>query len=690
VDILKEHPKLKGFAAHGVLFGGVIGTEANGTCPFCGRAQKFYCHTETLFWRCMVCGKTGNFERFLAAQSSTYRAGFLDSIATKLCGDRSLAHGTLEAFGVGWQGEFYTIPEYVGDQVVTIMRYYPDRPKEKRSLSTPGTHAGLYRPLMITNSQRVFLMEGQWDGMAAWESLRSMNISDDVYATQGSAFPATCAPAFYGKDVIVVMDNDLAGDQNAERIYGTLLGRCKSMRFVHWGNRAEGYDFRNLFIDHEKCGADAIGELEALLQPKPPSAKRGAGAVVVATGPVKLTSGPTPTRDEVIAGYRKWLYLPNTDIIDVAYGTIFANNMGASPLWTLIIAASGGAKSAVLLSFEDSPLVCCETSVSSKGMISGMNVGKGGDPSLIPLLMGKTWIIKDMAPILGSDSDKKERETILSFLRDAWDGRCGRHFGGPVSRKYVGVKFGILAGVTYEIEKYRAEIALLGERFINYKVYISPSTIREICRRKARNHGHEDEMDSDLRDLAKRALERKVLIPKLTDDQIEEIISLAEWVESMRVVVSREKYTREMQYRPVKAIASRLCGQLHSFALGLMSWRGETEMSETTHNILMDAAQGTCPDIPTEVVRLIFINRNNGWAKQSEIVEWIKVDNPTINTVLTNLVTCKVLQNGDKGVFRIAPVILKLMSDVNMYSREKAWSRVHRITAQEEIDDASE
>jgi hypothetical protein len=197
-------------------------------------------------------------------------------------------------------------------------------------------------------------------------------------------------------------------------------------------------------------------------------------------------------------------------------------------------------------------------------------------------------------------------------------------------------------------------------------------------------------MDSDLRDLAKRALERKVLIPKLTDDQIEEIISLAEWVESMRVVVSREKYTREMQYRPVKAIASRLCGQLHSFALGLMSWRGETEMSETTHNILMDAAQGTCPDIPTEVVRLIFINRNNGWAKQSEIVEWIKVDNPTINTVLTNLVTCKVLQNGDKGVFRIAPVILKLMSDVNMYSREKAWSRVHRITAQEEIDDASE
>jgi len=97
-ELLKRNRKLKGFTDHGVVFKSIVGTQVVGTCPFCGK-DKFHCHQDDLVWDCKVCGKYGNFSKFLEYRAGEYVRDF-GKHADALVRDRELRKSTFVAWDV--------------------------------------------------------------------------------------------------------------------------------------------------------------------------------------------------------------------------------------------------------------------------------------------------------------------------------------------------------------------------------------------------------------------------------------------------------------------------------------------------------------------------------------------------------------------------------------------------------------
>ena len=439
-DILQKHPDLKGFAQHGVVFTDISGTQVGGTCPWCRKPKKFYVNHKTLLWDCKVCGHSGNFNKFLEIVGKENQEGFKGKQAEELSSDRGLMRKTLKKWGVGWSGDFYTIPINGTGKTTDLRRYRMGG----KMLSTTGSKVGLAG--IDVKSQNVWIFEGEWDAMAFSEILGKLRMSESVYAVCGAgSFPKDAANIFQGKNVRIVFDNDEAGIRGETRVANLLEGYANNIKFLHWPEEApDGYDVRDLYIQEGKRALKVMKEIKEHLLDKPRQVFGQQGAKQT----VDQLTGKGLSVNTVIKEYRKWLHLRNPDMLSVVYGAVFANRLDGDPIWLFLVAPPGGTKSEILMSMSESPLMLTTTTLTVPALISGANTF-GGDPSLIPKLDGKILIVKDFTAILSMQS--VIRDEIFGILRDAYDGRVDKYFGNGLFRQYKS-KFGVIGGVTSVIE----------------------------------------------------------------------------------------------------------------------------------------------------------------------------------------------------------------------------------------------
>jgi len=687
LDIVKEHPTLTGFAEHGVLFTKIVGDQACGTCPLCGKIEKFYANIEKKIWDCKTCNKSGTFDKFLTYRAESYRVTLTEDVRRKLAEDRGLKAATLVAWGVGWnqRGGFYTIPLSGNgkDSVTDIHRYYLTARKEKRRLSTSGGKHSLIQPLQMNNTSTVWIAEGEWDGMALWECLRSIGKTDDVYAVPGaSSFPQKLAELFVGKDVIICLDYDEAGINGMAKLHNLLTGIAKSLKFIHWPDGCpEGIDIRALYHREQKDAAKTVGFIEANLENERPywqedDKPKPSDEYMHPTGTGKSSI-------DTITEYRKWLHLPNKEVLDVMFGAIFANRFAADPLWLFIVAPPGGSKSELLMSLKDAPLIHVATTMTPQTLVSGFNFAGGGDPSLIPKLNGKTLIVKDFTTILSMNPG--EREEIFGIFRDAYDGEISKPFGNGVVRSYHS-RFGIVAGVTPIIDKYTAN-SILGERFIRYRIRQSGkiNVGTEVILRALQNIAKEMEMRSLLKSTAKQVLDRPVNlthVPKLRPIFMNRLMKLSQWVASLRGCVDKDKYNGIIAYRPTSEIGTRLAKEFATLAIGISIWKNETEISEETYLTIARVAADTVPGRIEDVIRQMFIHMTpEDSASSREISEWTRYPENTTRLVLDDLALLYVVQPAKKQLrveWRISPAVRRLMDETKLYDREIRWSKALR------------
>ena len=83
-----------------------------GTCPFCGKVNHLYINEETLLWDCKRCGKVGNLKKLIGLLMPSWKENLTSNIdlLKRLVKNRGLKPETLLAWGVGWNGRYYTIP----------------------------------------------------------------------------------------------------------------------------------------------------------------------------------------------------------------------------------------------------------------------------------------------------------------------------------------------------------------------------------------------------------------------------------------------------------------------------------------------------------------------------------------------------------------------------------------------------
>jgi hypothetical protein len=697
---LKRKEPWEGFEEHGVVFTRKGSTQLQGVCPFCDK-EKFFVHPLELAWDCKTCIISGGLSTFLEKRMPYYQEHLKGEAALSLTRDRNIKPQTLKSWGVGFNpvSGTYMIPMNGNHdrKIRDVHRYQLG----KKAYATTSGKPQIVSPVNLYNSQRVWLCEGEWDAMAWYEVLQALGIREDVFASPGAGnFPQQQAAFLEGKHVTILFDYDAPGRKGATRTGNILSGIAKKVDYLHWPSDKDfhdGYDIRDLWTGiHKKERCD-----EKIPACPVFGVHRNAKATFeFVTSHVKAESfeeeikGKTPGKEvkkgtgiglhhlDVQERYRQWLTLNNPEVLEVVYGAAFANRIDVDPLWLFLVAAPGGSKTEILMSLSAADKMVTTTSLTPPALISGHNSG-AGDPSLIPKLNGKTLVIKDFTTILNMNITA--RDEIFGILRDSYDGKTEKLFGNGVHRKYES-KFGILAGVTPAIEGYAAMSGVLGERFIKYKIK-QPGRIHvgeDVIMRAIMNICKENKMREELQSIGNEVLSREI---KLPDDvptfdtmAAEKIRSLAMWVASLRGVVSREKYTQQVTFKPIAEIGTRLAKQFMGLALGIAIYRQEKTVSDAVIKTICQVAKDTAPDRVEEVVKQLYLNRitstgDIGYYQVLQIAEWAAFPQQTIRYMLEDLymlhiVKKQILEKGKQG-WRLSDQVIKLIQDTGMYHAEE-------------------
>lgn len=165
---------------------------------------------------------------------------------------------------------------------------------------------------------------------------------------------------------------------------------------------------------------------------------------------------------ELLATFKKWLYIgEDYNIIGAAAG-ILANFCPGDPDIIGIVGPSGSTKTEIIRSLGETQnqFVYPVSSITEHTLVSGHKNSK----DIIPQLQGRLLAIKDFTSILAKD--EKVRSQIFADFRDFTDGYLRKEWGNGISKEYKNIHSSILFASTNQIERYYSMHASLGQRII--------------------------------------------------------------------------------------------------------------------------------------------------------------------------------------------------------------------------------
>jgi len=669
---------LKGFEQHGVHLQQPAGDDQwIGSCPFCGKEGHFYVSSDTKLWDCKRCQRSGNFEQFLARVSGRNEALLDGTPLAELVEDRGVRPSTLRKWRVGWDGTRYTLPVLNVNGRVINLRRFSFKGGAGNTATCKLTLIGLER--LAEDEDEVWLCEGEWDAVAWSECLARNKIEGVCIAVPGAgSFRPEWASLFRDRQVCVAMDHDDAGRAADNRVYEALRGIASKLSFLQWPEKLpDGYDLRDLYRDKR---ASAYELASAALSPEPRYHAIAEDRRAAEEPHAKTPTGRGLPCKEVYKAYRRWLHLPDTDVLDVLYGTMLANRISGDPLWLFLIGAPGAAKTELLMCFDGAPLVVTTTSLTPHALVSGATGMGGADPSLIPRLNGKVLVIKDFTTIMSTNPTA--RDEVFGVLRDAFDGKTEKVFGSGIVRSHTSL-FGLIAGVTPRIDMLDYLHASLGERFIKYRIGMGAEagmSQQALIETVIENIAQENHIRSDLQKVAAAALDFKVeQLPDIPPTAIRELSAISEIVAAMRGVVVRERYSGEVLYEPTPEIGTRLAKQFTKLALGIALFRRLPALNADVLRIVKQVAKDTVPGRVHGIAKGLLVHHEESkkGVSAKTIGTWVGLPQDTIWRVLNDLRLLKVVvcttMAGSSKLWRLAPRFRRLMEPLNLYEKEESW-----------------
>lgn len=260
--------------------------------------------------------------------------------------------------------------------------------------------------------------------------------------------------------------------------------------------------------------------------------------------------------------YKEWLYLPKPEALRSVVCTILASLIpGVEPPWIFLVGGSGSGKTEIIRNFQHE--VCEHTStLTPKTLISGYRGEGNEDPSLLARLDGRVLCIKDFTTIMSLPY--KDMLEILSHLRDAYDGDCSKSFGTRIGTVKYQCKFGLVAGVTNQIDVHNVTIGQWGERFV--KCRMPKSRGMNLVNASILNAGHLVEMRGHLQEVSCKVLDIGVPLMKkhrmdVPYEVAQEIGILSHVVAKLRTQVQRNVQTGEILYVADGETGARLAQQ---------------------------------------------------------------------------------------------------------------------------------
>jgi hypothetical protein len=502
----QEVPEVvKPYLFHGVELGW-NSRQAVGDCPWCGREGKFCVDLEKGVWRCYVCGEGsdkggGNVYTFLhrlweASYESTkdYK---------KLASSRGLQPDTLiywEVVQSALTGDWLVPGHNPEGKLCQLYKYVPYKDR-MALLASPGLKHQLFGlPLFNRSASTIYLMEGPWDGMAAWEALGQTKITDKGYQATANqtrslladasvlavpgcnTFLEAWLPLFLEKRMVVIYDSDHpkliggrtvppAGWAGMRRVTTLLAGVAKEVLVKHWGpdgyapDKPSGYDARDVLADDSLPVPQRVERLlgDVLGPPTAWTPKRVKKAKATTRKGGELECTPCSRYEEVTDSWQRALkWTPGLDhALACMLASISSTPMVGDQLWLKVVGPAACGKSTLCEAVSvNRQYVLAKSTI--RGFHSGFKTdGEDSDCSLVSLLPGMTLVTKDGDTLLQSPNLGQ----ILSEGRDIYDGVSRTHYRNNRSKAYEGLRITWILCGTSSLRQ--IDSSELGERFLD-------------------------------------------------------------------------------------------------------------------------------------------------------------------------------------------------------------------------------
>jgi hypothetical protein len=270
--------------------------------------------------------------------------------------------------------------------------------------------------------------------------------------------------------------------------------------------------------------------------------------------------------EEVIGAFEELLLLPDHGAVYTALAGVVANYADGDVVWPLLVGPPGCGKSEIITALTSAPGVWALSSLTPQTLISGFE--RKGEPASLLLQIGAFGILafKDLTTVL--TMHREARGQIIGQLREVADGKTEKSFGNGLRLEWEG-KLGLVAGVTPVIDEQHAFLAIMGERFLLYRMPEVPR--QDIARRSMARRGHEPELRQRIRATVGDFLEQFQNCGRLTlpESFTEPLILLADIVTRARSGVSRD-YNANLLYIPEPEAPTRLTKQLAQLGAAML------------------------------------------------------------------------------------------------------------------------
>jgi hypothetical protein len=208
------------------------------------------------------------------------------------------------------------------------------------------------------------------------------------------------------------------------------------------------------------------------------------------------------------------------------------------------------------------------SSLTPQTLLSGYERKDDKPPSLL-LQIGPFGVLafKDLTTVL--TMHREARSQIIGQLREVADGKTEKNFGNGLRREWEG-KLGLVAGVTPIIDEQHSFLAIMGERFLLYRMPEVPRA--QIARRSLARRGHEPELRERIKATVGDFLEQYQECGRLElpESFTEPLIVLADIVTRARSGVPRD-YNANLLYIPEAEAPTRLAKQLAQLGAAMLA-----------------------------------------------------------------------------------------------------------------------
>lgn len=543
--------------------------EKKGSCPFCGGSALHVRSDEGMF-HCKTCEKQGNKYTFIQLYYDMWLETTTAKDYKKLSKDRGLPSEAFSLDGYAWDKnlEVWLLPSRnEKGSMVNLFRWSMQEVSEGEGRPVIGTAAlkthlgGLDE---IEDNRILNLCEGPWDKTALKYLLHKTEQKDQcvLWAPGASTFKDEWVETFDGKDVRFFYDNDDPGKSGQKKAVSKIHERskAKSIHATIWPESyPDGFDVRDHVSKTIKAPKKAYRTLQGLLEAVTKQKKNKSTKVY-------------KSFEELVTHFRKQIYMtPNMeDGLLLILATVFSNIIFPDPycpIWLFLTGNSGGGKTLLLQSVSGYEKVVTRDKITANNLVSLYKTPDGSDPSLLPDLIGNTFLMKDWTVIMRLPPS--DQDIIHSVMRAAFDGRFDSSSGIGINRSYPDpdsehdtCHFTFLAGVTNDI--YLENRTSVGERTLKFQIIQDLENVIPILQASTKNTLEATSPEESLREATQSFIDYKLSQELYTPSLSPAIETKVQGVAQFSCIVGATAHRKqgELLLRPSPAIASRMSKQL--------------------------------------------------------------------------------------------------------------------------------